>query len=81
MRIAVVGSGISGLASAWLLAGADHEVHLLERRERLGGHTHTVTVDLAGGPARSAAPLVREDTGADVGRLPVDQIAAAIGRR
>ena len=72
MRIAVVGSGISGLASAWLLAGAGHEVHLLERRERLGGHTHTVTVDPAGGPARSAAPLVGESADADAGRLPVD---------
>lgn len=41
MRIAVIGSGISGLATAWLLGG-DHEVHLFEKRDRLGGHTHTV---------------------------------------
>ena len=41
MRIAVVGSGISGLAAAWLLARR-HEVHLIEGRDRLGGHTHTV---------------------------------------
>jgi predicted NAD/FAD-binding protein len=41
MRIAVIGSGISGLASAWLLSRR-HEVHLFEKRERLGGHTHTV---------------------------------------
>jgi predicted NAD/FAD-binding protein len=40
-RIAVVGSGIAGLSAAWLLSRR-HEVHLFERRERLGGHTHTV---------------------------------------
>lgn len=40
-QLAVVGSGISGLAAAWLLANR-HEVHLFEKRERLGGHTHTV---------------------------------------
>jgi len=41
MRLAVVGSGISGLSAAWLLSRA-HEVHLFERSGRLGGHTHTV---------------------------------------
>lgn len=47
MRIAVIGSGISGLASAWLLSRR-HEVHLFEQRTRLGGHTHTVTIDEGG---------------------------------
>lgn len=40
MRIAVVGSGIAGLGSAWLL-GQQHEVTLLEASDHLGGHTHT----------------------------------------
>lgn len=43
MRIAVVGSGISGLASAWWLSRG-HEVVLFESEARLGGHTHTHTV-------------------------------------
>ncbi len=47
MRIAVIGSGISGLASAWLLS-RKHEVHLFEKRGRLGGHTHTVVHDVDG---------------------------------
>jgi predicted NAD/FAD-binding protein len=40
MRIAVIGSGISGLASAWLLS-QDHEVTLYEASDRVGGHTDT----------------------------------------
>lgn len=40
MRIAVVGAGIAGLASAWLLSRA-HEVTLFECHGRLGGHTDT----------------------------------------
>lgn len=47
MRLAVVGSGVAGLVSAWLL-GRRHEVTLFEADERLGGHTHTHHVDYAG---------------------------------
>jgi predicted NAD/FAD-binding protein len=48
-RIAVIGSGISGLAAAYYLSRR-HQVHLFEKSERLGGHTHTVTVDTSAGP-------------------------------
>lgn len=48
-RIAVIGSGISGLASAYYLS-RQHQVFLFEREARLGGHTHTVTVDSSRGP-------------------------------
>ena len=47
MNVAVVGSGISGLASAWLLA-RQHEVTLFEADSRLGGHSNTVDVTLDG---------------------------------
>ena len=42
-RIAIVGSGISGLSALYALRNTQHEVHLFEKEERLGGHTNTVT--------------------------------------
>ena len=46
-NVAVVGSGISGLACAWLLSQR-HWVTLFEAAPRLGGHTNTVDVTLDG---------------------------------
>lgn len=51
MRIAVIGSGIAGLASAWLLS-RQHDVVLYEAADRLGGHTDTHDVALASGNYR-----------------------------
>ena len=48
VRIAVVGTGIAGLATAWLL-GRRHAVTVFEADPRVGGHSHTVTVGTAGG--------------------------------
>ena len=47
-RIAIVGSGISGMACASFL-GRDHEVTLFEKDDRVGGHSHTVMVDEGSG--------------------------------
>ncbi|MHC4824479.1 MAG: NAD(P)/FAD-dependent oxidoreductase [Planctomycetota bacterium] len=57
MKVAVVGSGISGLMSAWMLQ-SKHEVHVFEADDRPGGHTHTVQV-----PAGDAGADVAVDTG------------------
>ena len=46
-RIAVVGSGISGLTAAYKLSNL-HEVHLLEKNCKLGGHTDTHKIDIDG---------------------------------
>ncbi|MGE7990103.1 NAD(P)/FAD-dependent oxidoreductase [Pseudomonas sp. NPDC089554] len=47
MRIAIIGSGISGLTCAWLLS-RNHAVTVFEADDRVGGHTHTVDVDWQG---------------------------------
>lgn len=41
MKIAVIGTGISGMAAAWLLCGR-HEVAVYERNDKPGGHSNTV---------------------------------------
>nr|WP_298054998.1 FAD-dependent oxidoreductase [uncultured Halomonas sp.] len=46
-RIAIVGSGISGMAAGWYLS-AQHEVTLFEADSRLGGHTATMDVNVEG---------------------------------
>ena len=46
-RVAVIGSGISGLATAWRLHG-HAQVTLFEAGSYFGGHTHTVDVALDG---------------------------------
>jgi predicted NAD/FAD-binding protein len=48
-RIAVIGGGVAGLATAWLLQQR-HEVRLFEREEVLGGHAHTVQIPDPQGP-------------------------------
>ncbi len=47
MDIGIVGAGGAGLMAAWLLGDA-HRVTLYEREPRLGGHLHTVRVDIGG---------------------------------
>ena len=47
MKIAIIGSGISGLSAAWLL-NTRHQVTLYEAADYLGGHTNTVDVTLDG---------------------------------
>lgn len=48
MRIAVIGSGIAGLSSAYRLSQDGHSVTLFEANDYFGGHTHTVDVTLDG---------------------------------
>lgn len=46
-KIAIIGSGISGLTCAYLL-NSQHEIHLFEANDYLGGHTQTTDIDVNG---------------------------------
>jgi len=46
-RIAIIGSGVSGLVAAHRLHGG-HEVTVFEADDRIGGHVHTWTVQAGG---------------------------------
>lgn len=46
--VIVVGTGISGSGTAWLLAQAGHQVTLVEKDQRIGGHTCTQEVKMSG---------------------------------
>ena len=47
MKIAVIGSGITGLGVVYALCDT-HEVKLFEKTKRFGGHSNTVDLTLGG---------------------------------
>jgi predicted NAD/FAD-binding protein len=47
-KVAIVGSGVSGISALWALKSTDHEVHLYESTSRIGGHTNTVDFQRGG---------------------------------
>jgi predicted NAD/FAD-binding protein len=63
MKIAVIGSGVSGIGAVWALNEySDHEIHLFEADDYLGGHTHTVQFKVPVGQSKCSIPT-NVDTG------------------
>lgn len=48
MKVAIIGSGISGLSAAYALHQAGHDITLYEKNEYLGGHSRTIDIDEQG---------------------------------
>ena len=47
MKVAIIGTGISGMVAAWLLQ-RKHSITVFEANDYIGGHTNTVQVEQAG---------------------------------
>ncbi len=47
MKIAIIGTGIGGLTAAWQLR-REHDLTLFEANDYVGGHAHTVDVEVGG---------------------------------
>ncbi len=47
MRLAVIGTGIAGMAAGWLLSQR-YPITVYERELRPGGHSHTVQIEYDG---------------------------------
>ena len=45
MKLAIIGSGISGLSSAYYLS-KNHKVDLFEKEDHFGGHSHTIDIKI-----------------------------------
>jgi predicted NAD/FAD-binding protein len=84
LRIAVVGTGISGLTAAHLLH-REHDLTVFEADRRVGGHTHTVRVeDPAGAACVDTGFIVHNDRNyphfsALLSRLGIETQAAEMG--
>ena len=61
LKIAVVGSGISGLSAAWLLSQR-HTVTLIEAESRIGGHSNTVKASVPEGEVSVDAGFIVYNT-------------------
>ena len=47
LKLAIIGSGISGMAVSWLL-NKEHEIDLYEKNNYIGGHSNTATINYNG---------------------------------
>ncbi|MGD9900027.1 MAG: phytoene desaturase family protein [Calditrichaceae bacterium] len=63
-KIIVIGSGFGGLAAANRLAAMGHDVHIFEKRDRLGGRAYQYEINgfkFDGGPTVITAPYIFDE--------------------
>lgn len=76
-KIIVIGSGFGGLGAAVRLAAKGYEVHILEKRDKLGGRAYTYEINgfkFDGGPTVITAPFMLDDIWAATGRKREDYV-------
>ena len=44
LKIAIIGTGISGLGAAWLIS-KKHNITIFEKNNRIGGHSNTLDIN------------------------------------
>lgn len=70
-KIIVIGGGFGGLAAANRLAAKGHEVHLFEKRDKLGGRGYQYEINgfkFDGGPTVMTAPYIFDEIFAAAGK-------------
>ncbi len=76
-KIIVIGSGFGGLGAAIRLAAKGYEVHILEKRDKLGGRAYTYEINgfkFDGGPTVITAPFMLDDIWTAAGRKREDYV-------
>lgn len=76
-KIIIIGGGFGGLSVAVRLASKGHEVHLYEKRDKLGGRAYRYEIDgfkFDGGPTVITAPLIFDELFASAGKKREDYI-------
>ncbi|MDX2137756.1 MAG: phytoene desaturase [Chloroflexota bacterium] len=76
-KIIVIGSGFGGLGAAVRLAAKGHDVHLYEKRDKLGGRAYVYEQNgfhFDGGPTVITAPFMFDDLFAAAGRKREDYV-------
>lgn len=76
-RIIIIGSGFGGLGAAIRLAARGHDVHILEKRDKLGGRAYVYEMNgfkFDGGPTVITAPFMFDDLFAAAGKKREDYL-------
>lgn len=76
-KVIVIGSGFGGLGVAVRLATRGYDVHILERRDKLGGRAYVYEINgfkFDGGPTIITAPFMLDDIWAEAGRKREDYV-------
>ncbi len=73
-KVIVIGSGFGGLGAAIRLLAQGHEVHMYEKRDKLGGRAYVYGFKFDGGPTVITAPFMFDDLFATAGRRREDYI-------